>query len=143
MRAIWDERAPSFDGRFVRFTDVMQRPLPAQRPHPSIVIGGSSRAAYRRAITAGNGFYVSRMDLERARTVLAEIRELGKQCERPADLGALEITLTPAEEIDLETARRYAEIGVDRLLLWPHDVGEPERLERFIGEVGERLIGRV
>jgi probable F420-dependent oxidoreductase len=143
MRAIWDQRAPSFDGRFVRFTDVMQRPLPAQRPHPPIVIGGSSRAAYRRAITAGNGFYASRMDLERARTVLAEIRELGKQYERPADLGALEITLTPAEEIDLETARRYAEIGVDRLLLWPHDVGEPERLERFIGEVGERLIGRV
>jgi alkanesulfonate monooxygenase SsuD/methylene tetrahydromethanopterin reductase-like flavin-dependent oxidoreductase (luciferase family) len=143
MRAIWDERAPSFDGRFVRFTEVMQRPLPTQRPHPPIVIGGSSRAAYRRAITAGNGFYASRMDLERARTVLAEIRELGKQYERPADLGALEITLTPAEEIDLETARRYAEIGVDRLLLWPPDVGEPERLERCIGEVGERLIGRV
>jgi probable F420-dependent oxidoreductase len=142
MRAIWDERAPSFNGSFVRFTEVMQRPLPVQRPHPPIVIGGSSRAAYRRAIASGNGFYASRMGLEQARTVLAEIRELSKRYERPAELGELEITLTPAEEIDLDTARRYAEIGVDRLLLWPHDVGEPDKLERFIGSVGDTLIGR-
>src|SRR5829696_7662050 len=63
MRAIWDETAPSFSGQFVRFTDVMQRPLPVQRPNPPIVIGGSSTAAYRRAIQSGNGFYASRMSV--------------------------------------------------------------------------------
>ena len=143
MRAIWDERAPSFDGRFVRFTEVMQRPLPVQRPNPPIVIGGSSPAAYRRAIVSGNGFYASRMSVERAAEVLAEIRDLSTRHERPAELGELEITVTPSEEIDLDLARRYAEIGVHRLLLWPHDVGEPERLERFIDMVGSTVIGKV
>lgn len=144
MRAIWDERAPSFSGTFVSFDEVMQRPLPVQRPYPPIVVGGSSRAAYRRAILSGNGFYASRMSVERAAEVLGEIRELARRLDRPAELGALEITLTPAEEeIDLDLARRYADLGVHRLLLWPRDVGEPEALERFIGSVGESLIGKL
>lgn len=143
MRAIWDESAPSFAGQFVSFDEVMQRPLPVQRPNPPIVVGGSSPAAYRRAIVSGNGFYASRMNVERAAEVLGEIRELARRHERPAELGELEITLTPSEEIDLDTARRYADLGVHRLLLWPHDVSEPERLERYVDTVGSTLIGKV
>ena len=143
MRASWDESAPSFAGRFVSFNEVMQRPLPVQRPNPPIVVGGSSPAAYRRAIVSGNGFYASRMNVERAADVLGEIRELARRHERPAELGELEITLTPSEEIDLDTARRYADLGVHRLLLWPHDVGEPGAAERYVETVGSTLIGKV
>ena len=143
MRAIWDESAPSFAGQFVSFDEVMQRPLPVQRPNPPIVVGGSSPAAYRRAIVSGNGFYASRMNVERAAEVLGEIRKLSGRHERPAELGELEITLTPSEEIDLDTARRYADLGVHRLLLWPHDVGEAGTLERYIETVGSTLIGKV
>ena len=32
-------------------------PRPVQRPHPPIVIGGESRAAYRRAAREGSGWY--------------------------------------------------------------------------------------
>jgi probable F420-dependent oxidoreductase len=142
IRAIWDERAPSFSGRFVQFTDVMQRPLPVQQPGPPVVIGGSSTAAYRRAIRSGNGFYGSRMGLEQAAKVLGEIRALAATTERPAELGDLEITITPTEPIDLDTARRYADLGVHRLLLWPTNVDGPDELERYIGTVGETLIGR-
>src|SRR5215218_9683210 len=102
MRAIWDEAAPSFSGRFVSFSEVMQRPLPVQRPNPPVIVGGSSRAAYRRAIRAGDGFYGSRMSVERAAEVLAEIRALAQTVERPAELGELEITFTPSENVDLD-----------------------------------------
>jgi alkanesulfonate monooxygenase SsuD/methylene tetrahydromethanopterin reductase-like flavin-dependent oxidoreductase (luciferase family) len=127
----------------VSFADVMQRPLPIQRPHPPVIIGGSSRAAYRRAILAGNGFYASRMNLEQAAAVLGEIRDLARSLDRPAELGELEITITPGETIDLDTARRYADLGVQRLLLWPTNVDGPGELERFIGSVGDTLVGRV
>jgi probable F420-dependent oxidoreductase len=142
MRAIWDEAAPSFSGRFVSFSEVMQRPLPVQRPNPPVIVGGSSPAAYRRAIRAGDGFYGSRMSVERAAEVLAEIRALAQTVERPAELGELEITITPSENVDLDTARRYADLGVHRLLLWPTGVDGPGELERYVGTVGETLIGR-
>src|SRR5260221_14271427 len=61
IRAIWDEQAPSFAGRFVSFSEVMHRPLPVQRPNPPVIVGGSSTAAYRRAIRSGDGFYGSRV----------------------------------------------------------------------------------
>ena len=57
MRALWDEPVPSFHGRFVSFDGVLQRPRPVQRPHPPLVLGGHSAAAYRRAVRSGNGWY--------------------------------------------------------------------------------------
>jgi probable F420-dependent oxidoreductase len=56
MLALWDEPVPRFEGSFVAFSDVIQRPRPVQRPHPPIVIGGASPPAFRRARAAG-GWY--------------------------------------------------------------------------------------
>jgi probable F420-dependent oxidoreductase len=143
MRAIWNESAPSFSGQFVSFSEVMQRPLPIQRPNPPVVIGGSSTAAYRRAIRSGDGFYGSRMTVEHAAGVLSEIRDLAKTVERPAQLGEMEITITPSESIDLDVARRYADLGVHRLLLWPTNVDGPGELDRYIDMVGSTLVDKV
>ena len=142
IKAIWSADAPSFDGRFVNFHDVMQRPLPVQRPHPPVVVGGSSVPAYRRAILSANGFYGSNYDLARTAAVLAEIRQLAASSERPAELGELEITVTPSESIDLDLARRYADLGVHRLLLQPRNLNGPE-MEQLIDTVGSTLVGRV
>ena len=49
MSVLWTEDEPSFDGRFVRFSDVRFEPKPVQKPHPPIWIGGNSPAALRRA----------------------------------------------------------------------------------------------
>ena len=142
IRAIWHQDAPSFDGRFVQFNEVMQRPLPLQQPHPPIVVGGSSPPAYRRAILSANGFYGSNYDLRRTADVLDEIRRLAGTLERPADLGELEITVTPTEQIDLDLARRYADLGVHRLLLQPRDLNGPE-MEQLISAVGDTLVGQI
>ena len=142
IRAIWNQHAPSFDGRFVQFHEVMQRPLPVQQPHPPIVVGGSSTPPYRRAILSANGFYGSNYDLARTAAVLAEIWQLARTLERPAELGDLEITVTPTEEMTLGLARQYADLGVHRLLLQPRDLNGLE-MEHLISEVGDRLVGRV
>ncbi len=142
IRAIWDTQAPDFAGQHVAWADLMQRPLPVQQPHPPIVVGGSSPAAYRRAIRSANGFSASSMDVEQAAQVLAEISALAREIDRPADLGELEITVTPRGAVDLDTARRYADLGVHRLLLLPRDLDGPA-VEELISTVGETLVGRV
>src|SRR5260370_41257378 len=45
MQALWTDSAPTFSGRFVSFTGMVQRPLPTQSPHPPVVIGGNSGGA--------------------------------------------------------------------------------------------------
>jgi alkanesulfonate monooxygenase SsuD/methylene tetrahydromethanopterin reductase-like flavin-dependent oxidoreductase (luciferase family) len=142
IRAVWDERAPAFSGQYVGWSDLMQRPLPIQRPGPSVVVGGRSAAAYRRALRLANGFFGHNWTLEDTASVLEEIRELSRQVERPAELGELEITITPREEIDVDVARRYADLGVHRLALLPRDLDSPTFAEELIRRVGETVIGR-
>jgi probable F420-dependent oxidoreductase len=142
MRALWDEPTPRFEGRFVSFSDVIERPRPLQQPHPPIVIGGHSPAAYRRAIDAGNGWYGWELDLEQTAQALAGLRDAASRHERPADLGELEITITPPGTPDLEMTRKYAELGVHRLAVQP-STSQGEAMDELIGVVGETLIGRV
>jgi len=142
MRTLWREEPPTFDGRFVGFADVWQRPRPVQLPHPPIVISGHSPAAHRRAVRTGRGWYGWRLDVEQAAEALAELREAAKHTERPDELGQLEITITPPGPVDLDTARRYADIGVHRLTLEPASADGPA-VDELIARVGDTLIGRV
>ena len=131
MLALWDEPVPAFEGRFVAFSNVIQRPRPVQRPHPPIVIGGESPAAYRRARAAG-GWYGWEQSPQEAAGVRAE-------------LGAeVEITVTPAPPGPIEPAlaRRYAEAGVDRLVLQPPDT-TGAAMDELIAATRDTLIGRV
>jgi probable F420-dependent oxidoreductase len=141
MRALWTQPAPSFRGRFVAFDEVFQRPWPVQRPHPPIVVGGHSHAALRHAVMAGNGWYGVYLDLEQTAAALARLRQVAAECERPARLGELEITITPPAPIGFDTARRYADLGVHRLVI-PPAASDGSDIEALIQSVGDTLVGR-
>lgn len=142
MRVLWTDPVPSFSGRFVSFSGVYQRPPPVQRPHPPIVIGGHSAAAYRRAVTTADGWYGVYLDPGQATRALSELRQVAAGCERPARLGDLEITITPPGRIDAATARRYADLGVHRLVLQPA-TEDGSDMEDLIESAGQTLVGRV
>ena len=57
-------------------------------------------------------------------------------------LGELEITITPPGAIDIDTARRYADLGVHRLTVQPHSM-DGSAMDDLIATVGDTLIGRV
>jgi probable F420-dependent oxidoreductase len=139
LRALWCEAKPSFAGRTVRFAGIDAHPRPVQKPHPPIVVGGTSPAALRRAVLRGNGWYGFLRDLDATQADLAGLaREVG----RPAALGALEITVTPLPRIDLDTARRYQDPGVDRLALLPNARDEASLL-RWVEEAAEALVRKL
>jgi probable F420-dependent oxidoreductase len=142
MRMLWDEPVPAFEGRFVSFSGVIQRPRPAQRPHPPIVIGGHSPRAHRRAVQSGNGWYGWELSVEQVAETVAALRETAGRHERPAELGELEISITPPGVPDVDTVRRYADLGVHRLVLQPHTM-DGDAIQKLITSVGETLIGRV
>src|SRR6266487_3515395 len=142
MRALWDEPTPSFQGRFVDVADVVERPRPVQRPCPPIVVGGESPAAYRRAVQGGNGWYGWDLDLEGTAGALAALRETASRYQRPPRLGELEITITPRGVVDVETARRYADLGVHRLAFLPPTM-EGSAIDELIASVAETLVGRI
>ncbi|WP_232661258.1 TIGR03619 family F420-dependent LLM class oxidoreductase [Pseudonocardia sp. TRM90224] len=142
MRSLWSVETPCFEGRFVSFSGVLERPLPAQRPHPPIVIAGHSAAAFRRAVEQGNGWYGWELSVDETASALAALGRAAQRHERPAALGDLEVTITPPGPITVEIARRYAEIGVRRLLLQP-DTMDGTAMDELITTTGDTLIGAV
>jgi probable F420-dependent oxidoreductase len=143
MRAIWSESAPAYRGRFVQVAGIQAYPRPTQQPGPPVVVGGRSPGAYRRAVRQGSGWYGFALSLERTAESIAALREASARYERPAALGALEISVTPRGPVTLDDARRYAALGVHRLILRPPADADAAAVERFIDTVGETIIGKV
>lgn len=117
LRTLWTSEQPAFDGRFTKFSGIQSRPLPVQKPHPPIHVGGMSPPALRRAVAQGNGWYGFFQDVAGTAKMIEGLRETAKRVERPASLGKLEISVTPPGPVDADTAKRFEDLGVDRLVL--------------------------
>ena len=117
LRTLWTQERPSFDGKFTQFSGVQCRPLPTQKPHPPIIVGGSSAAAFRRAVSQCDGWYGFHDDVDSATDCIKALKETAEHTQRPGSLGRLTITITPPGPIGADTAKRYEDAGVDRLVL--------------------------
>ena len=152
MREIWCAERPAYHGRFVSFSGVQARPRPVQAGGPPVVFGGHVPGAFARSVTHGHGWYGFGLRPEDTARCLDGLAAAARTVERPATLGRLEISVTPFGNVDLALARRYADLGVDRLiLLFPTrradelfalDVGEREILD-YIDRIGEEVIAHL
>ena len=127
MKELWTQQDPSFQGRFHRFSGMKFSPKPAQNPHVPLIIGGSSRAAIRRAARLGNGWHPSALPLEEFSQKIKYLGEQTKTSGRTSDEIPISVSAamrgrerhalgTDAEEI-LQKARSYEELGVQRIVI--------------------------
>lgn len=100
MRAVWSQPKPAYHGRFVSFEHIQAHPQRNIR----IVMGGRSPAVYRRAVELAVGWYGFALDLEGAARALDGLREASQRYQRPAELGELEISITPRGAMSREVA---------------------------------------
>ncbi|HLZ60250.1 MAG TPA: LLM class F420-dependent oxidoreductase [Ktedonosporobacter sp.] len=144
MRAIWTQPSPAYHGRFISFEGVQAHP---QRNIP-LVVGGESPAAYRRAVESATGWYGFNLDPNATAQALADIRKAIQHSARPQELGDLEISVTPAEPLTLEDVKRFADMGVHRLIVMPlHRMPIHSRdgsaIKDYVTKVGDTFIGRI
>ena len=115
--AMWTQAQPAHDGRFVRFSGIQAFPRPVQKPHPPIVIGGHTPQAFRRSVERANGWYGFALEPDDVARCVEGLRAVARTVSRPAALGALEISVTPKGKLDVAAVRRYAALGVERLIV--------------------------
>jgi probable F420-dependent oxidoreductase len=142
MKAVWTQEKPAYAGQFVSFKDIQARPQPVQKPHPPIVIGGHTKEAFRRAVQYGNGWYGFALDIDATTKCLAGLKEAAAQVNRPAELGQLEISITPGPALDLDLTKRYADLGVHRLIPFRRAKTEQDLLD-FVSQARDGLIGKI
>jgi probable F420-dependent oxidoreductase len=142
MTALWTDAAPvAYEGRHVSFRNLDAHPRPVQVGGPRVMIGGDSRAAYRRAVSRGHGWFGVGSGPEALARSLRGLAQAADEVDRPARLGELEITFMQIDPVTVtaQAAERYAELGLDRLLLYPLPLEDPDDVATFLEESGRQM----
>ena len=152
MQSIWNDAAPAYRGDFVSFSGVRAEPRPRQPGGPPIVFGGHVPGAFARSVTHAKGWYGFGLKPDETANCLEGLRGAAAENDRPASLGELEISVTPFGNIDLEGARAYADLGVDRLIvlfpsrsddvLFDLSATEGDILD-YVNRLGDEVIGKL
>lgn len=140
MKALWTMDRAEFHGRYFSFAGVRAEPRPVKRPHPDIVFGGKTSHAFSRTARLGNGWYGYGLDLAAARDCIEGIRAACTAAGRRFE--EIEVSITPKGDLDRDQARRYADLGVARLILPPRGRDVDEAL-LTISTAERNLIGKV
>jgi probable F420-dependent oxidoreductase len=130
MASLWHDEAPAFHGRHVSFEKVDAHPRPG---NVRVVVGGHSRAAFRRAVSRGHGWFGNGGPGDLV-THLRGLAQAANEVERPRHLGRLEINYLQLDPVrlDASTVARYADLGVDRLVVYPLPLEDPDEVARFL-----------
>jgi probable F420-dependent oxidoreductase len=138
MRALWNDDPATFKGEFVTFERCHSNPKPVQPGGIPIVVGGHSQAAARRAGRLGNGFFPGRFRDEDLQPLLETMRASATEAGR--DPAAIEITAGGA--LDLDGVRRFADLGVERVVIPPLGF-DHETLKSALGDFAESVIQKM
>jgi probable F420-dependent oxidoreductase len=117
LQELWSHRDRHV-GRWVSFDGVLQYPVPAQRPHPPIVVGGHARAGLERPVRVGDGWFGWGLSVDDTRDAVRTLHDLRRQQGVDSD-SPFEISIVADRPVTPELAERYAAVGVDRLVLVP------------------------
>jgi probable F420-dependent oxidoreductase len=140
MIALWTMEKPEYRGRFVSFGGVNAMPRPVQKPHPEVVFGGHTTDAYGRAARLATGWFGFALDLDATAKCIEGLRAACKAHGRRFE--DLQVSVTPRGRVDLDTAKRFADLGVSRLILL-HRGRDEAGVLKFVSETERELVGKV
>ncbi|MBT5701625.1 MAG: LLM class flavin-dependent oxidoreductase, partial [Gammaproteobacteria bacterium] len=131
IRELWTSEQPAFAGQFVNYKGIQSRPLAYQNGGPPVIVGGTSKAAYRRAIQKGHGWYGFALDVTSSQESVEALKTFSESTDRSVDLGELEISITPRIPLTDEVIKQFEDMGVSRLILLQTGKNEDQMLKNI------------
>ncbi|CAB3735818.1 LLM class F420-dependent oxidoreductase [Paraburkholderia rhynchosiae] len=121
MKLLWSGSGQAFRGKFIDFTGGRLNPLPVQKPHPPIIVGGETPPALRRIAKYGDGFQINWKTFPEFKRILDELTTImadsGRQLsDLYKQLAATNIELVQAEKDNLPN---YEALGLDEIIFCP------------------------
>ncbi len=140
MRKFWSGDVVEHKSDFLEWTGFKSNPTPIQDPFP-VIIGGMKGKVLQRIARYGNGWFAV---AQTAHELAPMLKDLDKAC---ADAGRnrdeIEITAMWAPRgDDLSEAERYADLGVNRLVVPVPALGKGNPAEN-IKAFADKVIGKV
>ena len=131
IRELWTNEQAEFHGEFVDFDPVYSWPKPVRRPHPPIYVGGGE-GAFKRVAEFGDAWLANRMTPDKLTTLTQRLNGIAGR--------EVPVTVYGVRD-EPGMIERYAELDVERLLLYLPTMPEDESLKRLdqLAAVADRL----
>ncbi len=137
MQLLWTEPVAEYHGEFHDLPPCRMDPKPVQKPHIPIIVGGHSRAGFRRAAKYGSGWYGFQLDVPGTADVCQALDTALAEQGRSRD--GFELVITPTFNVTADMIRGYEDLGVDRLIIHLGSQ-KADRIDQRLHEI-ERLVG--
>ncbi len=135
MKALWTQEDPVYTGRTFSVSGVRFNPKPVQKPHPPIVVGGTSELALKRTVRYGDGWYGIARSMDEAQMLIARLRELERGASRARQV-EITLSLRTGHPLTTDEVRQLRDLGVERILAGlPLRALEGDELLRFRDEM--------
>ncbi len=115
MKKVWSGETVEHRSEFVQWTNFRSYPLPVQRPHPPILIGGASDRALLRVVEHGDGYIAPNESFEQLERLLVRLREAAT--ERGRDPSTIEVTAKWLAYKQPDGLARLRDLGVARAIV--------------------------
>ena len=121
MKKVWTGEVVEHKSDFLDWSGFKSHPVPAQRPHPPLLIGGTSKQAMRRVVTLGDGWYAPSSGPAELEEQLATLRVAAQAEGR--DMDSIEISASWLFGRDPDALPRFRDLGVSRLIVLTASTG--------------------
>ncbi|MBW2667318.1 MAG: LLM class F420-dependent oxidoreductase [Deltaproteobacteria bacterium] len=140
MKKVWAGDVVEHESEFLSWSGFKSYPVPVQKPHVPVIIGGSKGKAFERIAKHGDGWYTPTSRLDQLPPLLAELDAACKKVGRDRSTVEISCMWIPAME-GLDIVKEYEELGVDRLIIPLQALGGPplEALEKLGSEMLSKM----
>ena len=125
MKELWTNDPAEYHGEYVDFPPVRCLPLPVQKPHPPVLLGGEAKNVFRRIVQWADGWLPLRMSPEQVAAARATLSEMADAAGRDPQSITITVSGVPT---DKDAIRQYEDAGADRALVRLTRTGQSEVL---------------
>jgi probable F420-dependent oxidoreductase len=124
VKKVWTGDVVEHEGEFLSWHGFKSHPTPAQKPHPPILIGGTTTKTLRRVVEAAQGWYAPSDSQKILDEKLTELRQLAEEAGRPFD--SIDITTSWRIKARPDALPEYEDLGIDRVVVLLGATGESD-----------------
>ncbi|MFZ1864789.1 MAG: LLM class F420-dependent oxidoreductase [Polyangiales bacterium] len=136
IKKVWTGNVVEHEGEFVSWHGFMSHPTPAQRPHPPILMGGTTTKTLHRVVQSAQGWYAPSDSPSELAAKLGELKQIAVEAGRPFE--SIDVTVSWRLAKRPDALREYEDLGVNRAVVLLGATGESDprkAIDRIVSAV--------
>jgi probable F420-dependent oxidoreductase len=124
VKKVWSGDVVEHESDFLSWHGFKSYPTPSQKPHPPILIGGTTTKTLQRVVKAADGWYAPSDSQKELTEKLAELKVIAAQADRPFE--SIDITTNWRIAKRPDALQEFEDLGITRAVVLLGATGESD-----------------